>query len=218
MAAESVCGIFSTKVNTDFAKHEAAEAGQSVSDDANGGLKLTRRTLCAGLVASVATPAFASAPAILSGRGKFRSLKLNIQRTGEKINTVYWIDGEYIPEAVDAISYILRDWRLDAVKPFAPATLDILSAAHRMLECPDPIEIISGYRTEQTNAMLRSRSRGVARNSYHIKAMAVDLRIPSRSVRQIAAAGKALSAGGVGAYSRSNFVHLDSGPVRDWGR
>ena len=96
--------------------------------------------------------------------------------------------------------------------------LDILSATHRLLECKEPFTVVSGYRTPKTNAMLRNRSRAVARNSYHMQAMAVDLRLKTRIPRQIAAAGKALGSGGVGTYSRRNFVHLDSGPTRDWGR
>jgi len=179
---------------------------------------VTRRGVLAGIAAAAATPAVASAPAILSGAGDFRALRIHVARTGEHINTVYWVDGAYVPEAVHAISYLLRDWREDAVKTIAPATLDVLAATHRLLDCTEPFEVISGYRTPKTNAMLRRRSGGVARNSYHIKAMAVDLRVASRSVRQIAGAAQSLRAGGVGRYSRSNFVHIDSGPVRDWGR
>jgi uncharacterized protein YcbK (DUF882 family) len=93
-----------------------------------------------------------------------------------------------------------------------------MAALHQSLRCDDPFEILSGYRSPKTNALLRNRSRGVARNSYHIMAMAVDLRIQSRSVSQVARAALALNAGGVGRYSRSDFVHVDSGPVRDWGR
>jgi uncharacterized protein YcbK (DUF882 family) len=89
---------------------------------------------------------------------------------------------------------------------------------HRKLETEEPLQIISGYRTPGTNAMLRSRSRGVARKSYHMKAMAVDLSMESRDVRQLARAAESLGAGGVGRYSRSEFIHVDSGPVRTWGR
>jgi uncharacterized protein YcbK (DUF882 family) len=77
--------------------------------------------------------------------------------------------------------------------------------------------LLSGYRSPATNAMLRSRSRGVARNSLHMKGQAADLRLKSRSVSQMARAAAACNAGGVGKYSRSNFVHMDCGPVRVWG-
>ncbi|MEL7343649.1 MAG: DUF882 domain-containing protein, partial [Pseudomonadota bacterium] len=72
-------------------------------------------------------------------------------------------------------------------------------------------------RSPATNQMLRSRSRSVARNSLHMEGKAADLRIEGRSVSQIARAAASCSAGGVGRYSRSNFVHMDCGPIRTWG-
>jgi uncharacterized protein YcbK (DUF882 family) len=181
---------------------------------------MTRRALLGGLTglaALAATPAFAAAPAILKGAGQFRSLHLVNNRTGEWIDTAFWVDGEYIPDALGAFNHILRDWRQDVVHKIDPRTLDILAATHQMLDTTEPFEIISGYRTKQTNNMLRRRSRGVASNSYHLRGMACDITMQSRSVRQISGAGLELGAGGVGKYSRSDFVHLDSGPVRTWG-
>jgi uncharacterized protein YcbK (DUF882 family) len=182
---------------------------------------VTRRALLGGLsalTAMAAVPAFASTPALLKGAGDSRSLSLVNDRTGEWLNTAYWAEGEYIPEALEAFNRILRDWREDMTYEMDPRALDILSATQRLLDCNEPFQVISGYRTRRTNAMLRRRSRGVARNSYHIKGMAVDIAMKTRSVRQISRAGLSLGAGGVGRYSRSQFVHLDSGPVRDWGR
>lgn len=185
---------------------------------------LTRRGLLAGMTAGLATtfgaaaPAFANAPAILSGAGDFRSIHVINNRTREWLNTVYWVEGEYIPEAMSAINTIMRDWRAEEVRDIDRRTIDIISAAHNLLDCNEPFEVVSGYRSPATNAQLRRRSRGVAKNSYHTRGMAADLTLKTRSVGQIAAAGKALGAGGVGKYSRSQFVHLDSGPVRDWGR
>lgn len=182
---------------------------------------MTRRALLgglAGLGVVATTPAFASAPALLTGAGDYRKLALRSKRTGEWLDTVYWVEGEYIPEALDAISHLMRDWREDLVKPIDPRTIDIMSATHRLLECDEDFLVVSGYRTKRTNAMLRRRSRAVARNSYHTKGMAVDVKMKTRTVRQISGAALALHAGGVGKYSRSSFVHLDSGPVRDWGR
>ena len=182
---------------------------------------VTRRALLGGLAsltAMAAVPAFASAPALLKGAGDFRSLSLVNNRTGEWLNTVYWAEGEYIPEALEAVNHIMRDWREDLAYRMDPHALDILSATQRLLECDEPFQVVSGYRTPKTNAMLRRRSRGVAKNSYHMKGMAVDIALKTRSVRQISRAGLSLGAGGVGRYSRSHFVHLDSGPVRRWGR
>lgn len=181
---------------------------------------MTRRALLGGLAALsavAATPAMASAPAVLRGAGQFRKLAMVNDRTGEWLNTVYWADGEYIPEALDAVNHILRDWRAERECEIDPRVLDILEATRRLLECDEPFEVISGYRTPATNAMLRRSSRAVAKNSYHVKGMAVDIRLKGRSVAQIARAGLSLEAGGVGRYSRSGFVHLDCGPARSWG-
>jgi uncharacterized protein YcbK (DUF882 family) len=181
---------------------------------------MTRRALLGGLVAlsaMAATPAMASAPAVLRGAGQFRKLAMVNDRTGEWLNTVYWADGDYIPDALDAVNHILRDWRADKECRMDPRVLDILAKTHQLLDCSDPFEVVSGYRTPATNAMLRRNSGGVAKNSYHIKGMAVDITLKSRSVAQIARAGLSLNAGGVGRYSRSDFVHLDCGPARTWG-
>jgi uncharacterized protein YcbK (DUF882 family) len=157
-------------------------------------------------------------PAILKGAGEFRALSLVNHRTAEKLNCAYWVEGNYIPEALEAFNYILRDWREDEVTSIDPRAIDIMAATHNLLDCAEPFQVVSGYRSEKTNMMLRSRSRGVARNSYHTRGMAIDLTLDTRTARQIAGAAKSLSAGGVGTYSRSKFAHVDSGPVRDWGR
>ncbi|WP_234455045.1 YcbK family protein [Thermohalobaculum xanthum] len=172
----------------------------------------------AAALAALAASATPAAPAVLRGRGDFRSLSLVNRRTGEWIKSVYWIEGEYVPEALESMNHILRDWRQDREMEMDPTVLDILSATHGLLDTTEPFEVISGYRTPETNSLLRNRSKGVASNSYHIKGMAVDVTLKSRSVRQISGAGLSLRAGGVGKYSRSQFVHLDSGPVREWGR
>lgn len=138
-------------------------------------------------------------------------------RTGEKIDTIYWIDGEYIPEAVKEVTHFMRDWRNDQVKNIDPRAMDIWAASYRLMDADVPYQMLSGYRCPQTNAMLRARSRAVARNSLHMKGQAADLRLGSRSVGQMARAAAACSAGGVGRYSKSNFVHMDCGPVRTWG-
>ncbi|MDH3667771.1 MAG: DUF882 domain-containing protein [Paracoccaceae bacterium] len=157
-------------------------------------------------------------PALLTGAGDFRSIYLVNGRTEESLRTIYWIEGSYIPEAMQAIDHLMRDWREDLVRPIAPRTINILSAVQNLLEVNEPLHVVSGYRSPKTNAMLRRHTRGVARKSYHVRAMAADIQLATRSVKQIQRAGKALRAGGVGIYSRSAFVHFDSGPVRDWGR
>lgn len=183
-------------------------------------LTMTRRGVISGLTACAALPvsAHATAPAILSGKGKFRALSVVNHRTGEKLNSVYWVEGEYIPEALEAFNYVLRDWRQNVSFDMDRRVIDIIAATQNLLDTDEPFQIVSGYRSPKTNAMLRSKSRGVARNSYHTRGMAVDLTLDTRSVPEMARAAKTLAAGGVGRYSRSQFVHVDSGPVRAWGR
>ena len=93
-----------------------------------------------------------------------------------------------------------------------------MAAAHGLMDVREPYTMLSGYRSPKTNAMLRSRSRGVAKNSLHMKGQAADLRLKSRSVNQMFKAAVACQGGGVGRYSGSNFVHMDCGVVRTWGR
>ncbi len=138
-------------------------------------------------------------------------------RTGERLDMIYWIDGKYIKDSVKEINYFMRDWRTDQAKNIDLRAIDIMAAAHNLMDVNEPYMLLSGYRSPQTNAMLRSRSRGVAKNSLHMKGQAADLRLASRSVNQMARAATACSAGGVGRYSRSNFVHMDCGVVRTWG-
>jgi uncharacterized protein YcbK (DUF882 family) len=138
-------------------------------------------------------------------------------RTGERIDAIYWIEGRYIPEVMREINFFMRDWRDNRTRDIDSRAVDIMAAAHRLLDVSEPYYLLSGYRSPQTNAMLRARSRGVARDSLHMQGAAADLRLRSRSVGQMARAAGALQAGGVGRYSRSDFVHMDCGPVRSWG-
>lgn len=185
-------------------------------DTANG---VTRRALLGAFAATtlIATPTFSNAAGFLRGAGDIRRLRMTSPRTGERIDTIYWIEGEYIKDAVREISHFMRDWRQDQVKNIDIRTIDIMAAAHNLLDTTEPYLLLSGYRSAGTNAMLRSRSRGVAKNSLHVKGQAADLRLKSRSVSQMSKAAIACRAGGVGKYNRSNFVHMDCGIVRSWG-
>ncbi|MAM60243.1 DUF882 domain-containing protein [Maritimibacter sp. UBA3975] len=180
---------------------------------------MSRRALLGIFAATAVTaaPTFSKAAGFLRGSGDVRRLAMYAGRTGESINTIYWIEGEYIKEALAEINYFMRDARVDQQKAIDTRTLDIMAASHSLLDAQEPYMMLSGYRSPQTNAMLRSRSRGVAKNSLHLKGQAADLRLNSRSVHQIYKAASACKAGGVGKYSGSNFVHMDCGQVRSWG-
>lgn len=181
--------------------------------------RLTRRGLLQGFAATsvIAAPTYANAFGFLRKAGDFRKISMYSGRTGESIDTVYWIDGDYVPEALKEISHFMRDWRSGQVKQIDARTIDIMAASHNLLDASEPYMMLSGYRTPETNALLRSRSRRVARNSLHMAGQAADLRLKSRSVSQMARAAQSCHAGGVGTYSRSNFVHMDCGDLRTWG-
>jgi uncharacterized protein YcbK (DUF882 family) len=180
---------------------------------------MTRRALLGAFAATAvaAAPTFANAAGFLRGGGDIRRIKMYSGRTGERIDMIYWIEGDYVPEAVKEINHFMRDWRTDGVKSMDLRTVDIMAAAHNLMDAQEPYLLLSGYRSPQTNAMLRSRSRGVAKNSLHMQGQAADLRLSTRSVSQMAKAAAACKGGGVGKYSRSNFVHMDCGVVRTWG-
>lgn len=180
---------------------------------------ITRRSVLGAFAAVpivTAAPHYAKAASYNRRAGNIRKIAMHNQRTGETLNTIYWLEGKYIKPALDEINYFMRDWRENSVVNMDRRNIDLIAAAHNLLETEEPFLLLSGYRTPRTNAMLRRRSRGVAKGSYHIKGMAADLRLGSRSVSQIARAGVACHAGGVGRYFGSNFVHLDCGPIRTW--
>jgi uncharacterized protein YcbK (DUF882 family) len=180
---------------------------------------MTRRTLLRAFAATTvaAAPVMANATGFLRGAGDIRRLRMYNGRAGESLDMIYWIEGEYIRPALEEINYFFRDWRDNTVHAIDQRTIDILTASHRLMDTDEPYTLLSGYRSPATNNLLRSRSSGVARNSLHMQGEAADLRVNSRSVNQIFQAARACNAGGVGRYSRSNFVHMDCGPVRSWG-
>lgn len=180
---------------------------------------VSRRALLGVFAATAvsAAPRFAGAWGLLNGAGDIRRVRMYSGRTGERLDTIYWIDGEYVAEAVREISLFMRDWRTGTAVEIDTRTIDIIAATHRLLEVDEPYNLLSGYRSPQTNNMLRSQSGGVARNSLHMRGQAADLRLAGRSVNQIARAALSCQAGGVGRYTGSNFVHMDCGDVRTWG-
>lgn len=202
----------------------AAAAWQGIRDRNNmsdtSSTTLTRRALLTAFAATTitATPVYSGVFGFLKGAGDVRRLRMHSGRTGETIDMIYWIEGEYIKESLKEINYFMRDWRQNSTTSMDTRTVDIMAAAHNLMDIREPYLLLSGYRSPKTNAMLRARSRGVAKNSLHMKGQAADLRLKSRSVGQIARAAASCSAGGVGRYSSSNFVHMDCGPIRTWGR
>jgi uncharacterized protein YcbK (DUF882 family) len=176
---------------------------------------ITRRSLLALGSAAAATLLCKPASAALRLTHE-RSLSLYNIHTGEHLREVYWAGGRYLPDALHAITYFLRDFRSDQIHHMDPHALDIIAAVHRKCEARGPVHIISGYRSPATNAWLRSVSGGVARHSLHMQGQAIDIRLPGHSVHNVGRAAMSLRAGGVGMYPASDFVHVDTGRVRYW--
>jgi len=145
-----------------------------------------------------------------------RSLSLRNIHTLDEIEVTYWSDGKYIDDAVLRISHHMRDHRENETLLMDPNLLDFLWAVRQKVDPTMRFDVISGYRTPKTNAMLRKRSRNVAKFSYHMVGRAVDISTHQSSIAAVRDAGLAVKKGGVGYYPSSRFVHLDTGPLRHW--
>jgi uncharacterized protein YcbK (DUF882 family) len=146
-----------------------------------------------------------------------RSLSLYNVHTNESLKIAYWEDGAYSSSALRQLNYFFRDFRANETREIDPRLFDVLYDI-RLLTTPSrPINLVSGYRTPATNAMLAAQSEGVARHSMHIEGKAADIHIPGVELRDLHHAAQSLDAGGVGYYPRANFVHVDTGRVRYWG-
>jgi uncharacterized protein YcbK (DUF882 family) len=174
---------------------------------------LNRRRVLGAAAAATAVAFVTPAPAVSFAP---RSVSLYNTHTGEWLRTVYWADGHYIREAVKDINWILRDHHSNEVRPMNAGILDLLGMLRARLESHQPFLIVCGYRSPTTNARMHAHSAGVAANSYHIQGMAIDLRCEGRDLSHVHQAAVSLRGGGVGYYPASNFVHVDSGPVRYW--
>jgi uncharacterized protein YcbK (DUF882 family) len=145
-----------------------------------------------------------------------RRLDFYSLHTGEKLRATYWENGRYLTDGLREIDFNLRDFRTGDVHPIDPELLDLLYRLRRAMDYDRPISVISGYRCPATNAMLAARSNRVAKNSYHVRGMAIDIRLPGRQLSSVRESAMALARGGVGYYPESEFVHVDTGPVRAW--
>lgn len=187
--------------------------------DAASPRRLSRRGLLIGAGAASAAIMTAGAAAAASPRRKdgARSLAFESAWTGEKLKITYYENGRYVEGALQALDRLMRDTRNNAVVKMDPRLYDLLFDLNRLMDSANPFTLISGYRSPATNAMLAARSRAVAKNSFHLRGWAADVRLQGRDLRQLALGAISLHRGGVGMYSRkSNFIHVDTGPVRRW--
>lgn len=189
---------------------------------------LSRRSFLAGMgsvaALTVAAPAIA-APVRLSAlvparpASHDRYVSFYNQHTGEAFEGLYRYGNQYIGASLHEINRVMRDFRTNEVTEMDPRLVDIMFHMQQMIRRDGgegAYEVISAYRSKKTNDMLRRNGEGVAKNSYHVMGQAVDLRLHGFSTRQIQQIALDLRAGGVGYYPSSDFVHVDTGPVRRW--
>jgi uncharacterized protein YcbK (DUF882 family) len=159
----------------------------------------------------------AAQPAVTVQQGSEHRLVLYNTHTAERIDIVYRHGERYVPEALAKLDYFLRDHVTGDVRHFDPRLYDILSDLTASVGHPGgEIDIVCGYRSASTNASLREHTTGVAKNSLHIQAEAIDLRMPGIDTLRLRRAALALGRGGVGYYPHSDFIHVDTGRVRQW--
>ena len=176
-------------------------------------LDFTRRGFF-GLGAGAATLALTK-PALAAGPSR-RALKFHNTHTGEVFAATYWANGAYVPEALAGIKKVLRDHRNGAEHDIDTRLLDLLVVLRGKLDTTSHFEVISGYRSPESNAKMHKASGGVAKHSLHMQGEAIDIRVPGRDLAVVHKAALVLKGGGVGYYPASDFVHVDCGRVRHW--
>ena len=164
----------------------------------------------AGASPAGAAPAGAAAP-------RERHLRLYHTHTGERIDVVYRRGDAYVADGLCALEDYLKDFRTGDARSFDPRLFDVLTDLAAAAGKPGgEFEVISAYRSPKTNEMLRGRTTGVAKNSLHMQALALDVRLPGIETGELHDAALALGRGGVGYYADSDFLHVDVGRVRRW--
>ncbi|PBB64994.1 peptidase M15 [Mesorhizobium sp. WSM4312] len=155
---------------------------------------------------------------VTSAFAETRALKIQHLHTGEKAEIVFKRNGRYDQAGLKKISFMLRDWRRNEPTRMDPRLLDLVWQAYRASGSTGYIHVVSAYRSPATNAMLRSRSKGVARESQHMVGRAMDFFLPDVPLKKLRDIGLRMQGGGVGYYptSGSPFIHMDVGNVRHW--
>jgi len=147
-----------------------------------------------------------------------RSIKLFNVHTGEHLKATYWAKDHFVKDEIKKINYFLRDFRTGDVQEMDIKLLDLLYSIQLIRDTDKAIKVYSGYRSPKTNERLRKRSEGVAKNSYHLKAQAIDINLPGTDLKNLKRLATFLRRGGVGYYPKSGFMHIDTGPIRYWGK
>lgn len=176
--------------------------------------RITRREL----LCATAGAAFLLSPLATLGAQlvQDRSLSFVHTHTGEKLSLNYFCDGAYQAQCLPQLNHFLRDFRTGEVAAIDPQLLDILYGLQVMTDRDAVYEVISGYRSPQTNAALRKKSAEVAKKSLHMEGKAIDVRVTGFATKKLQQLALSSQRGGVGFYAKSDFVHLDTGRIRTW--
>ncbi|MGZ5198153.1 MAG: DUF882 domain-containing protein [Telluria sp.] len=170
--------------------------------------------------AAVALPTLSRAASLADLAGAAlpneRSLRFYNIHTGESLKTTFWADGKFVPDALQDVNKLLRDYRNNKIDTIDPTLLLLLDHVNAKFGADKVIHVISGYRSPETNEMLHENTNGVAKHSLHMEGKAIDIRIPGHDLADLHKVAMSLRAGGVGYYPASNFVHMDTGRVRYW--
>lgn len=188
---------------------------QGVGNRHASAARIDRRTFLKMGASVILTTAFTH-PALAALRPERHVLSFYNVHTAETLKTCYRANGKLIHRAVSRINHIMRDFRTGEIKAIDPNLLDLLHHIVVGVKPVAPISIISGYRSPSTNAALRRVSSGVSKKSLHMEGRAVDIRIPGHQTPALRQVAIDLQSGGVGYYPQSNFVHLDTGPIKVW--
>lgn len=191
---------------------KAAAIGPRVP--ARAARRLARRALL-GAAAGVVLLGVIGSAAAAAPRGD-RRLQLYNPHTGERFDDLYWCDGAYLPESLQRVDWLMRDFHQDKVARIDPALLDLLHRVAQRVEAGRPFNILSGYRTPATNRLLRREGLAPAAHSEHLRGKAADIHLEGVRLGQLRRAALSLAAGGVGTYWNDDFIHVDVGPVRAW--
>lgn len=175
----------------------------------------------AGIARAAYTPQLSTeAAGSVMAAGIQRALAFNHTHTRERIDLVYAVNDQYVPDAMRTLNRFLRDHYSGTVGQMDPQLFDVLHRVQQLLGSKSlrPFEVISGYRCPETNSHLRnSRGGGVAKRSLHMEGKAIDVRLPGVPLAELRDAAMSLKVGGVGYYPSEQFVHIDTGRVRNWG-
>ena len=179
------------------------------------GMHVNRRGFLRGLGAAAA--GLSAGRAARAGDNERRAISFVHTHTGEQLSTVYYDGGAYLAPALQRVNQLLRDFRTDALYPIDPGVLDRLYLLQSAAGSDEAFQVICGYRSPATNQALRRASSGVAEHSLHMEGRAIDVRLPGIDTARLATLAREQKGGGVGYYRVSDFVHVDTGRVRNWG-